>query len=97
MIFVEAYRCLNYKNLCFSKRYLKQNFIFLEVYLQSNLILLYLYTGLVGNEIKSFSLPDLVYQPTSIFCKLLQSINAISIPEKNVYPVKVWWSLVELP
>ena len=28
--------------------------------LQSNLILLYLLTGQVGNEIKSFSLPDLV-------------------------------------
>ena len=56
--------------------------------MQSNLILLYSSTGQVGNEIKSFSLPDLVNQPTSIFCKLLQSINAISIPEKMYTPSK---------
>ena len=61
------------------------------------LFLLHLFTGQVGNEIKSFSLPDLINQLTSISYKLLQSIDAISIPEKNLYPVKVWWSLVELP
>ena len=57
--------------------------------MQSNLISATVSTGQVGNEIKSFSLSDLVNQPTSISYKLLQSINAISIPEKKMYtPLK---------